>query len=155
MRHLALLLLSLAALDNALPQAGTTTCLPTMTWPGEASSSGGGGGGSGSSSSTATNTATSASPSSSSSSTEPRADPPPAMKTLPLCCCCLSGPPFDFDGPASPRYLGDCSKAGTRDVCGSGYTGASGFAMRGLEGHPEQIYARCSVSRCGPMRFVD
>lgn len=80
------------------------------------------------------------------------------METLSLCCCCLSTPPFAFDEPEPvplSQYLGDCSKAGTRDVCGSEYTGASGFAMEGLEGQPERIYALCASARCGAMRFVD
>ncbi|KAI1419129.1 hypothetical protein F5Y12DRAFT_302419 [Xylaria sp. FL1777] len=114
---------------HALPQAGTTTCFPTM-WASE------------------TQTST--------SSIEPRESSiPRLMETLAICCCCQAKEPFTFDGPEPNPPFGDCSKAGTRDVCGSNYTGASGFSMGGLEGHPERISAQCSISRCGAMRFVD
>ncbi|KAI1121692.1 hypothetical protein F5Y10DRAFT_95754 [Nemania abortiva] len=135
MRLFALFPLFLAS-SNALPQAGTTTCFPTM-WASETSSS------SSISSSTATSTL----------QLDTRTSP--AAKTLSLCCCCTSGPPYAFDEPPPTHYLGECSKAGTRDVCGSNYTGASGFSMNGLEGHPDRILAQCSISRCGVMRFVD
>ncbi|KAI0868776.1 hypothetical protein GGS24DRAFT_506444 [Hypoxylon argillaceum] len=79
---------------------------------------------------------------------------PAAPQTLPLCCCCTS--PYARDEPAPAHAVsGECSEAGTRDVCGSGYTGASGFTMGGLEGRPDRIAARCAVSRCGAMRFVE
>ncbi|KAI0117841.1 hypothetical protein GGR51DRAFT_573552 [Nemania sp. FL0031] len=136
MRPYALFPVFLAS-TTALPQAGTTTCFPTM-WASETSIS--------SSSSGATATA-------STSQLGPRVSP--AAKTLSLCCCCMSRPPYAFDEPAPTHWLGECSKAGTRDVCGSNYTGASGFSMNGLEGHPDRISAQCSVSRCGAMRFVD
>ncbi|KAI1360113.1 hypothetical protein F5Y08DRAFT_318057 [Xylaria arbuscula] len=117
----------------ALPQAGTTTCV-SNPW------------------------ATETSISTSATDLAPRASPASlVMKTLALCCCCLAKAPFNFDEPQPilPHPMGDCSKAGTRDVCGSTYTGSSGFAMEGLEGHPDRIGARCAVSRCGAMRFVD
>ncbi|KAI0814453.1 hypothetical protein GGR55DRAFT_631905 [Xylaria sp. FL0064] len=130
MRPLALLHVFMLAID-AFPQAGTTTCFPTM-WASETTSS--------------------------TSSLEPRESSiPQRMKTLSLCCCCMATPPYAFDEPEPtlPDYMGDCSKEGTRDVCGSNYTGSSGFSMNGLEGHPDMINAQCSISRCGAMRFVD
>ncbi|KAI0425407.1 hypothetical protein F5Y09DRAFT_101623 [Xylaria sp. FL1042] len=130
LRSLALLQVFALATD-ALPQAGTTTCFPTM-WASEIATS--------------------------TSAIEPRASSiPRRLKTLSLCCCCMATPPYSFDDPepTPSHYMGDCSKAGTRDVCGSNYTGSSGFSMNGLEGHPDRINAQCSISRCGAMRFVD
>ncbi|KAI0517524.1 hypothetical protein F5B22DRAFT_108471 [Xylaria bambusicola] len=130
---------------SALPQGGTTTCI-TNPWA-----------------STPTSTSTLISSSTPSIMTEPSVpelEPratTPRVKTLALCCCCIAKAPYTFDEPqpTPSHYMGECSKAGTQDVCGSNYTGSSGFAMEGLEGHPDRIGARCSVSRCGAMRFVD
>jgi hypothetical protein len=79
------------------------------------------------------------------------------LETLPLCCCCLATPPYTFDEPqpSLAHYMGECSKAGVRDVCGDEYTGISGYALGGLEGQPDEIAARCAVTRCGAMLFVD
>ncbi|KAI0205317.1 hypothetical protein F4808DRAFT_280541 [Astrocystis sublimbata] len=84
----------------------------------------------------------------------PTTSEPHQMKTLSVCCCCLAGA-MDEPQPTAGRYIGECSKAGTKDVCGSDYTGISGYAMEGLEGHPEDIEDVCSITRCGAMRYVD
>ncbi|KAI8949239.1 hypothetical protein F4801DRAFT_580635 [Xylaria longipes] len=122
---------------NALPQAGTTTCFPTM-WASDTSS---------------TITSTLLAETTSTVPVELRVTPEPGpMKTLSVCCCCLVSA-LDELQPAV--YLGECSRTGTLDVCGNNYTGISGYTMEGLEGHPEQIIAVCSISRCGAMRYVD
>ncbi|KAI0456685.1 hypothetical protein F5B21DRAFT_122174 [Xylaria acuta] len=121
----------LLASVSADPQAGTTTCFPTM-WASDTSSA------------TTSNLPVE-------SRAAPKSRP---MKTLSVCCCCLASA-LDEPQPAVDHYLGECSKAGTQDVCGSNYTGTSGYVMEGLEGHPEQIHAVCSISRCGAMRYID
>ncbi|KAH8168245.1 hypothetical protein CIB48_g64 [Xylaria polymorpha] len=129
---------------NADPQAGTTTCFPTM-WPSDTS------GASSMITSTLSASITSTLRAEPSSTSKHR-----PMKTLSVCCCCMASVLEEEPQPAKAgRYLGECSKAGTLDVCGSNYTGMSGYAMEGLEGHPEQINAVCSISRCGAMRYVD
>ncbi|KAI1749767.1 hypothetical protein F4782DRAFT_294828 [Xylaria castorea] len=86
---------------------------------------------------------------------EPRATPKPCpMKMLSVCCCCLASA-IDEPQPVDDHYKGECSKVGTRDVCGSNYTGASGYVMYGLEGHPGRIGALCWTARCGAMCYVN
>ncbi|KAI0437049.1 hypothetical protein F4803DRAFT_540293 [Xylaria telfairii] len=123
-------------------EAGTTTCF-SNTWPSE----------NGGTSSMVTSTLSANITSTLQVKASLTSDLRP-MKTLSVCCCCMASV-LEEPQPAAGRYLGECSKAGTLDVCGSNYTGTSGYAMEGLEGHPEQINAVCSISRCGAMRYVE